>query len=55
MSVTLGQSKGGSQDAAMADDSKKKDGGAAAGPKGDSKLKDPTMAHETLEIAKNVP
>ena len=39
LSVTLGQSKGGSQDAAMtAEDGKKKDG---AGAKQDLKLKDP--------------
>ena len=57
LSVTLG-SKTGNQDAAMtAEDGKK------GGAKGDAnivtqaggKLKDPNQAHETLEIAKNVP
>jgi hypothetical protein len=37
------------------EDAKKKDG-AAAGAKGENgKLKDPNQAHETLDIAKNVP
>ena len=38
-----------------ADDGKKKDG-VATGAKGENgKLKDPNQAHETLDIAKNVP
>lgn len=38
-----------------AEDGKKKDG-APAGAKGENgKLKDPNQAHETLDIAKNVP
>ena len=32
-----------------------KDGAAGEGGKGVSKLKDPNQAHETLDIAKNVP
>jgi hypothetical protein len=56
LSVTLGQSKGGSQDAAMsAEDAKKKDGAAGAVKGENGKLKDPNQAHETLDIAKNVP
>jgi hypothetical protein len=57
LSVTLGQSKNGTQDANMTGDDAKK---GAAGKDGAAnqanlKLKDPNQAHETLEIAKNVP
>jgi len=58
----MGQSKGGAVDAHMAaadaQNDKKvagKEGSAGEANKSISKLKDPNQAHETLDIAKNVP